>query len=147
MAGLTDLGEMLGASHAFEIPFVFGHWDLGREARILFSDGNLAGREELSAKMMSYWAQFAHTGDPGRGRDGGEVAWTPWQNGAGDNRLLLLDTRADGGIRMSPLLVNHAAIARQLAADERFSPEERCALGARLFPEAAPAAATFAGGC
>jgi carboxylesterase type B len=26
---LADLGRLVGAAHGFEIPFVFGHWDLG----------------------------------------------------------------------------------------------------------------------
>jgi para-nitrobenzyl esterase len=55
----ADLSTMLGAAHGFEIPFVFGHWQLGREANVLFTDGNAAGRAELSRKMMSYWAVSA----------------------------------------------------------------------------------------
>ena len=70
--GLADLSELLGAAHAFEVPFVFGHWDLGSEGNVIFSRENLPGREELSAQMMSYWAQFAYAGDPGQGR-GGEI--------------------------------------------------------------------------
>ena len=29
----ADLGEMLGAAHGFEIPFVFGHFDLGQRGQ------------------------------------------------------------------------------------------------------------------
>ncbi|MFI5366418.1 MAG: carboxylesterase/lipase family protein [Candidatus Binatia bacterium] len=33
----ADLSIMLGAAHGLEIPFVFGHFDLGRQANVLFS--------------------------------------------------------------------------------------------------------------
>src|SRR4029450_1450992 len=46
-------GVMLGAAHAFEIPFVFGHFDLGREGNVIYTEDNKAGREALSKKMMS----------------------------------------------------------------------------------------------
>src|SRR4029434_6821820 len=71
----ADLGVMLGAAHAFEIPFVFGHFDLGREGNVIYTEDNKAGREALSKKMMSYWAQFARTGSPGRGRGRGFAQW------------------------------------------------------------------------
>ena len=58
----ADLSRMLGAAHAFEIPFVFGHWDLGKQGNVIFTEANLAGREALSAQMMDWWAQFARTG-------------------------------------------------------------------------------------
>ena len=63
----ADLAKMLGACHGFEIPFVFGHFDLGRAGRMIYDDKNLAGREALAKAMMSYWAAFARDGDPGRG--------------------------------------------------------------------------------
>ena len=36
--------------------------------RWLFNDANRTSRERVSAAMMSYWGQFAHTGAPGMGR-------------------------------------------------------------------------------
>ena len=38
-----DLGRLLGAAHGFEIPFVFGHFDLGRQGNVIFTDENRAG--------------------------------------------------------------------------------------------------------
>jgi len=98
---VADLGQMLGASHGFEIPFVFGHWDLGREARVLFDSGNRPGREELSAKIISYWANFAYGGDPGTGRSGELPEWKPWDPRPQAEKFAVLDTEADGGVRMA----------------------------------------------
>ncbi len=94
----SDFSQMLGAAHAFEVPFAFGHFDLGRDGNRLFTEDNKAGREALSAQMMGYWAQFARTGDPGRGTDGTSPAWLPWQ---GWPRYMVLDTPAGGGSRLS----------------------------------------------
>ena len=125
-----DLGKLLGAAHAFELPFVFGTFELIDKTLVT---PNVASRDALSQSMMSYWAEFAYNGNPGRGRDGSEVAWTNWESGVDDSRILLLDTLTDGGIRMSPLLVTRSAISDTLSADSRFTDEERCTLAERLF--------------
>ena len=52
--------------------------------------------------MMSYWAEFASTGAPGRGRGGKLPEWTPWDESAPDGeRFMVFDSEADGGLRMS----------------------------------------------
>ncbi|MCB1139419.1 MAG: carboxylesterase family protein, partial [Leptospiraceae bacterium] len=60
----NNLGQLLGAAHAFEIPFVFGHFRLGPADRYMFSDDNLQGRLHVSEAMMSYWTGFAYNGMP-----------------------------------------------------------------------------------
>jgi len=32
----SDLSELIGAAHGFEIPFVFGHWNLGSSSHRLY---------------------------------------------------------------------------------------------------------------
>ncbi len=124
----ADLSEMLGASHGFEIPFVFGHWHLGREGRVLFDDANLPGREELSRKLRSYWAQFAYAGAPGRGREGDLPSWQPWPAAASDaGRFLILDTEAGGGVRMSNDTLTPEAVVAAVDSDARLRNQgERC---------------------
>lgn len=98
----ADLSMMLGAAHGFEIPFVFGHFDLGRQANVIFSHDNEPGRLALSKQMMSYWAEFAYSGAPGRGRDGQQPDWLAWDISAPTNpKFVILDTPADGGVRMT----------------------------------------------
>ncbi|MFI5366417.1 MAG: hypothetical protein ACHQ4J_12425, partial [Candidatus Binatia bacterium] len=50
--------------------------------------------------MMSYWAEFAYRGAPGRGRDGRQPEWSAWDNSASTTpKFMILDTPADGGAR------------------------------------------------
>ena len=116
-----DLSKAFGAAHGLEIPFVFG--DFGGSFLSDMLDES-PGRDALSDSMMSYWAEFAYSGDPGRGRDGGEVAWQSW----GDDglRSIILDTPEDRGIRMTDDEVTLAGLKAELAADPAFNREGRC---------------------
>ena len=123
----ADLGELLGAAHGFEIPFVFGHFDLGRQGRFLFNADNEPGRSALADTMMSYWAQFARTGDPGTGRDEELPRWTPFDPAPGAARTLLLDTPAGGGARMDDELVTVARVVEELRTDPYWAERDaRC---------------------
>jgi para-nitrobenzyl esterase len=117
----ADLSRMIGAAHVFEIPFVFGHFDLGKEANAVFTDENEPARRELSSQMMSYWAEFARNGKPGRG---GRGDLPEWKEGPS---FLVFDTAAGGGLRMSDeTLTEEKALAR-IAGDPRLrNDEERC---------------------
>ncbi len=122
------LDEMLGASHGFEIPFVFGHFELGPEAIGIFTPFNRRARRELSEQMMSYWAEFAASGDPGTGRDGTLPAWLPWDDSSDDaHRYVILDTESDGGVRMGSEPVTIETVIAGVAEDERLRDDrERC---------------------
>lgn len=126
-----DLGKWLGAAHAFEIPFVFGHFDLGRAGRILWTRSGAPSREALAASMMSWWAQFARTGDPARGTDGRQPRWTPWDPD-GDT-FLVIDTPEGGGVRMASDALTVESLVAELERDPSFTDErERCELLASL---------------
>ena len=128
-----DLARLVGAAHALEIPFVFGNLELFDRLAFV-ADDDVPERDSLSQSMMSYWAQFAWTGAPGRGRGGAQVEWTPWGNGAGARRLLVFDAESDGGIRMSPFLLTMDDLRARLLADTSFdSLEEHCAMYRRTF--------------
>ena len=122
--------QFLGAAHAFEIPFVFGHFRLGPADPYMFTDGNLPGRKELSDAMMSYWARFIRTGDPGRGvKDDQE----PWEAYGANERLMILDTRADGGRRMIDRPLTRELILEAIAADQRLNEgDRRCRVYRRM---------------
>lgn len=125
-----DLQVALGAGHAMEIPFVFGSFS---------GDNMLAGfypnddaQFALSKSMMSYWAEFAYSGDPSRGRDGTEVAWTPF--GENDQTTMILDTDADGGIRMMGEVVTYESVRDELVNDQSFNDNDlRCRTYIRNF--------------
>ena len=125
----ADLGKMLGAAHVMEVPFVFGHWDLGPNSKLLFDEDNAPGRLALSQAMQAYWGQFAWTGSPGRGRDGKQPAWNAWdpsQPTAG--KYIVFDTVAGGGIRMAHETESTAAIVAEFTKDPAFDAGARCAL-------------------
>ena len=62
----------LGASHALEIPFVFGGLDHPAVAAL---SGGGPDAEALSDRMLDAWAAFAHTGDPSHPGIGTWRAW------------------------------------------------------------------------
>ncbi len=121
-----DLSKVFGAAHGVEIAFVFGDFENGMSAL-----GELyaasPGRDALSDAMMSYWTQFAVSGNPGRGRDGNLPPWLAW--GTDGQHSLILDTEQDQGIRMTGETVTLDGIKAQLASDPDITdPEERCRL-------------------
>ncbi len=126
----TDLPHMLGAAHGLDLGFVFGGFERGAaNLGFLVEEESLPGREALAGAMTSYWTAFAQSGDPSRGRDGRLPAWTAWDERTPETpRLLVLDTPAGGGIRMSAEETSLRRIVDEIGGDPRFaSPSERCA--------------------
>ena len=114
----ADLSKMLGAAHGFEIPFVFGHFDLGSQADAIFTSANAPAREELSATMRRAWAAFARAGVP-------DPAWPAWRGDAPAG--IVLDIPADGGVRPEPGRLTRAAVLAGVAHDPRLDgPRARC---------------------
>ena len=100
---------------------MFNHFEMGPDNRYLYDDGNLEGRKALSAVMMSYWSQFALTGDPGRGRSGELPAWTAWSAEPGGDTFVVLDTPAGGGPRMSNEFLSRERLREEFAGDPRLT--------------------------
>ncbi len=127
-----DLSVALGAAHGLEIGFVFGEFNGLGLGYIYPNDEN---QRLLSKSMMSYWAEFAYTGNPGAGRDGTETPWLAW--GRDGKTSILLDTPTDGGIRMDDERVSLASLKAELLADTDFGDKyEQCATYVRMFMEA-----------
>jgi para-nitrobenzyl esterase len=125
-----DLSKATGAGHGLEIAFVFGDFSGGIALGPLYEAS--AQKNELAASMMSYWTEFAYSGNPGRGRDGEEVQWLPW--GAEDKRSIILDTPSDQGIFMTSELVTKDSIKQAIANDPEIDGQrERCELYAQVF--------------
>ncbi len=122
-----DLGRLLGAAHAMEIPFVFNHFDFfGRLDSALFNDENAQGRQAVAESMGAYWAEFARTGDPA---SAGGPDWPVWESAG---RLMRFDTPSDGGIEVIEGRETLEAIAEDLSEDERLTAEQRCFIFERL---------------
>jgi para-nitrobenzyl esterase len=132
--GLYDGGFVVGAAHGLEIPFVFGHWDVGPETFSLFNSFNRSGREALSDAMMSYWAEFAYHGSPGRGRAGDLPEWLAWDGTSeGAPKYAVLDTEEGGGIRMASETWTLERVVERVLADSRLERvRDQCAVLASL---------------
>ena len=129
---LVDFPNLLGAGHGLEISYVFGDFEGGISIPFLLSEDNEPGRLALSRSMMSYWGEFAFSGDPGAGRNGEEIPWTAWKNDG--DKTILFDTQADGGIRMSDELVSAQSLKHRLLQDELITEQrDRCRWYANLF--------------
>ncbi len=48
----TDLGRAVGVSHGLEIPFVFGHWDLGPQGNVIYTDRRPRGLRGVSRRRV-----------------------------------------------------------------------------------------------
>ena len=124
-----DLSVAIGAAHALEIGFVFGEFNGLGLGYLYPHDEN---QQSLTASMMSYWAEFAYTGNPGTGRDGTQVPWLPW--GQDGRTSIILDTPTDGGIRMDDEVVTYQTVKEELLADTGFKQQQdHCAVYVRLF--------------
>jgi para-nitrobenzyl esterase len=125
-----DLSVLLGAAHALEIPFVFGRLDLFGLERLLFGGAGRGGAERLAEQMSAYWAEFAWSGAPGRGRGGALPLWRAWDDARPDSaRFMVFDSEAGGGLRMSSDGVTTQAVIARALADPRFRDlRERCEL-------------------
>ena len=114
----TDISHLLGASHAFEIPFVMGSFDKNIMTRYMIGSKNLQSVTQLSNAMMSYWAEFAYTGNPGRGRSGNLPLWSEWSEASADSpKFIIFDTDADNGIRMSSASLTKENLMASIAMD------------------------------
>ena len=121
--GFVDFQKLFGAAHAFELFFVFGYFP--DPMKILFPESTFDDVSLLSNSMMSYWAQFARTGNPGFGANGRESQWLPWMADAPGN-FLVLDTELDGGIRMEREILTKDGVRAAFLAEDFGSQDEKC---------------------
>ncbi len=115
----SNLADLLGAAHAFEIPFIFDRFDDGLISQLIYNNENRYGREQLSKSMSSYWTEFARHGHPSKGLNGIAPKWEPW-GGVPTGQFLIFDTDDDGGLRMSSDVVTLEKLKHRLLADNRF---------------------------
>tara|TARA_B100001564_G_scaffold108457_1_gene89959 strand:+ start:266 stop:2050 length:1785 start_codon:yes stop_codon:yes gene_type:complete len=117
-----DFSKIFGAAHAMEIPFVTGTMKLLGIERFMFNDENLPDAIRLSIAMQSYWAEFAYTGNPGKGRDNNLPRWNSWSN-LGD-KFLILDSQNDQGIVMSNFELKRIDEFKRLYDDSRIKKDK-----------------------
>lgn len=126
----TDISHLLGAAHSFEIPFVMGNLDKNLMTRYMIGSKNLVSVTQLSNAMMSYWAEFAYSGRPGRGRSRNLPLWNEWSESSADSpKFIIFDTVADNGIRMSSDSLTKSGLMAAIAIDpEIIDFKDKCEL-------------------
>jgi len=131
--GMSDLGQLIGAAHSIEIPFVFGHFEnfLGKLDKRLFTKSNADGRQAVSHAMMSCWTQFAH-GDALGSTTGDCPAW-PTIEANRPQTTMIFDTPSDGGSRMETGTLSVSKLTAEMKADPVLQKNNRaCGLSKRL---------------
>jgi para-nitrobenzyl esterase len=119
------VSKLLGAAHGLEIPFVFGHWDLGSQTKLLFSAADEPGRLALSRRMMRYWGSLARSGDPNGAGAGALPRWEPFDAAGG--RFIVFDTDAGGAVRMESGFVTTAQVLAEVEHDPTLTtPRATC---------------------
>jgi len=99
-SGPSPFNFIYGAGHAAEISFFHGAGE--GLFSLPFTEQNRPGREALQNAMMDYLADFARDGNPNGEFSASEVAWQPWSNTAGTDKVIVLDaTDAETDISMS----------------------------------------------
>lgn len=122
----TDTAALLGAAHTMEVPFVFNDFSLlyGDIGKVLFTEGNAAGREAVADAMGDYWGAFAHAGDPNAGNED-RLDWPAWQAGG---RLMRFDTPESGGPEIITGSEDWAGLTEAIAANGDVTESDRCAM-------------------
>ncbi|MES3008924.1 MAG: carboxylesterase family protein [Pseudomonadota bacterium] len=149
----VNMAIAIGAAHSTEMAFIFRDWDVGfLPAARLYDPATNPGRDKLSDAMMSYWGHFAHTGNPGAGRQSELPQWAPWQSGESNPKMMVLDSETDGGVRMSSEEVTLESIKAAFLEEEFSKPENRCstyldAFGGTAAFDAEEFAGLVEGGC
>jgi para-nitrobenzyl esterase len=123
----ANVSQMLGAGHGIEIAFVFDHFDLGPRSKVIFPDSTRASRELLSQRMMGYWAEFARSGNPGKGHEGKGAEWLAFGDASTPRNFMVFDTDAGGGVRLEHGMLDVDRVLATVAGDSRLrNAAERC---------------------
>ena len=120
-----DLSKLIGAAHAMEILFVFGSFDSYLVRNFLFGEGAYPAAKKLSEQMQSYWAEFAYTGSPGKGRNNDLPEWRKWSL-TSSGKYIVLDSENDQGIFMEDTEYSVEYLLNKLEFDPRLDDQQKC---------------------
>ena len=123
-----DFSLLLGAAHAFEIPFIMGDFDFGDQTSFLYDKRKIQERDILSSTMMSYWAEFSRSGKPSTSNNSDLPEWTNWKSGDQDHlRIMILDTLSSGGTQMDQSYVPIKKLVEIFEEDTRSNEvDDKC---------------------
>ncbi len=107
----TPLHAFSGSTHNVDVPFFFGNTHTLLSGPMLKNNIYLAenevSRQQLSETIIAYTANFAWTGNPGKGVNGTQVQWQAWSNDVDAKKLIEFGTQANG---VSPRLTMQTSV-------------------------------------
>ena len=128
---IADFRKLIGAAHATEIPLLAGNTKLVGGyplSSLIYPAG--ASKFYLSRNMMSFWANFAKTGVPGKSTN--DVVWQPIiSKGNLDASYMVLDNRKN--LRMQSNTNTFKSLAKELYNDNRVNEIEKCVILLQMF--------------
>lgn len=129
---MLDMPQLIGAGQAIEIGFVFGDFAVGSALAHRYANRDRPNRDALSAAIMDYWGNFAHSGSPAMGRSGTQPEWQPWtEDGV---NTMIFDSLASRGWRMQERRLSVADLTRQLLDESSLNDQQtRCKMYQELF--------------
>jgi len=117
-----DFSQLVGSAHAIELLFLFpAGLDNMLIKNLVVEDPDTVNK--LSNQMVSYWTQFAYTGDPGKGRSGDLPHWKAWSD---TEKYMVLDSENDRGLTMVNSEVTIDSMIEDLRKDMRMTKDEKC---------------------
>jgi para-nitrobenzyl esterase len=117
-----DFSQLVGSAHAMELLFLFpAGLDNMLIKSLVVEDSDSV--KKLSDQMMSYWASFAYTGNPGKGMSDGLPQWKPWSE---QEKYMILDSENDQGLIMVNSEVTIDSMIENLREDTRMTKDEKC---------------------
>lgn len=121
-----DYSKLYGAAHALEIIFVMGGaLDNNIVRTFIVGKDAFPAAKKLSGQIMSYWGEFAYTGNPGKGRKQDLPEWKSWSLG-NEEKYIVFDSENDKGIFMSNDEYTGENILSKLLNDDRLHMQDKC---------------------
>ncbi|WP_188152146.1 carboxylesterase family protein [Teredinibacter waterburyi] len=131
---ILDLKRTVGASHVMDVPFFLNEFQPNSISFPLIFVGkhDTASRDKLSQDFQSYIKSFIQYGDPASGLNDNLVVWNAWSNKENEDKYLIFDTVAGGGIRPSTKEETKKDLIQKLYAESRVSTDKICRIFSRI---------------
>ena len=119
---IADFKKIIGAAHATEIPLIAGNNKLvGNYGFIIYPKG--PSKRFVSKNMMSFWANFAKTGEPGYSSN--NIKWKKYL-GIENSNILIIDNKKS--LQLNNISNTFSSLIKELEVDKRVSEKEKCVI-------------------
>jgi para-nitrobenzyl esterase len=116
---VANFQDLIGAAHSTEIPLITGNNRLvGDYGFLLYPKG--PSKRFTSKNMMSFWTNFAKTGNPGVSSNA--ISWKKYNKD--DQFFMILDRKKD--MRLRKFNTNFKSLVIELNEDNRLNELEKC---------------------